>query len=79
MSTELTALIKIRSFNEEEGTVVARFSGNSLAWKKLKLIMINLFGEYVFESPHIWERDRTFRIHELKLNEWVPVIAELKE
>ena len=71
--------IKIRSFDEKKGTAVVRFSWNSLTWKKIKLVMINLFGEYVFESPNVWEQDRTFRIHELKLNEWIPVITEMKE
>lgn len=79
MENKMVSSIKIRAFNEEKGTAVVRFSWNSLTWKKLKLITINLFGEYIFESPNVWEQDRTFRIHELKLNEWIPVVTEMKE
>lgn len=79
MENKMVSSIKIRAFNEEKGTAVVRFSWNSLTWKKLKLITINLFGEYIFESSNAWEQDRTFRIHELKLNEWIPVVTEMKE
>ena len=79
MENKMVNSIKIRAFDEEKGTAVVRFSWNSLTWKKLKLITINLFGEYIFEPINAWEQDRTFRIHELKLNEWIPVVTEMKE
>ena len=71
--------IKIKSINTEKGTMVARFSWNSNVWKKLEIVSINLFGEYILQSPNKWEQDRTWRIHEVKLNEWIPVITEMKE
>lgn len=74
---------KLKSVNLEKGTVVVRFSWDSLCWRKMEIVSVNLFGELIIESSKSWEKGTKYRIltrdPEKELNDWIPVVTILPD